>query len=213
MAMKNNAGFTLIELMITIVISGFILMAAYSANISQQKSYYAQDQVAEMQQNIRAAMALVTSDVRMAGYDPTDSGNFKISVLETQRLEMTADVDENGVISAASGETINYTLDNPTGEFRRQVDAQAAADAAIAKNIQDVEFIYLDKDGNITGNAADIRRVQFTILVRAGRPDREFTNTAVYTAPPPSNRTWGPFNDNFRRRLLTTSIRCRNLGL
>jgi len=213
--MKSQTGFTLIELMITLVIAGVIIMAAYSASVSQQKVYYAQDQVAEMQQNLRSAMALVTSDVRMAGYDPSGSGNFTITVFESHRMEMTADLEGegNGRVDAIAGETVNYTFAPGPMELRRQVDGRPAASSAIAKNVEAVDFTYLDEQGNITGAAGHIRTVQLTLLVRAGRPDREFKNTRTYNTPLPSQQTWGPFNDNYRRRLLVMSIKCRNMGL
>ncbi len=67
-----------------------------------------------------------------------------------------------------------------------------------------------------------IRAVRIWLLVRASRPDQSFLNTERYKVgvnlinlnpnPHPLTGAVGT-PDNFRRRLLSISVRCRNLGL
>ena len=66
----NARGFTLVELMITLAMSGIIVAAVYSAYVIQQKTYFTQDKVVEMQQNIRAGLEMMASEIRMATFDP-----------------------------------------------------------------------------------------------------------------------------------------------
>ena len=79
------------------------------------------------------------------------------------------------------------------------------------ENFDGLEFRYLDSSGVVTVVPANIRSIQISILARAGKSDQEFTNNATYTTP--SGTTWGPFNDNYRRRFLKTTVFCRNLDL
>ena len=65
---SNPNGFTLIELLIAMAITGIVAGAIFTAFQSQQKSYFIQDQVAEMQQNLRASMDIIARDIRMAGF-------------------------------------------------------------------------------------------------------------------------------------------------
>ena len=65
--MKNEHGLTLIELLIVIVISALLTGGIYATFISQQSSYAIQTGVTDMQQNARAALALMEKDIRMAG--------------------------------------------------------------------------------------------------------------------------------------------------
>jgi type IV pilus assembly protein PilW len=231
----NNRGFTLVELMITVAISGIVIAAIYSAYISQQRTYLAQEQVAEMQQNIRAAIDMMTREIRMAGYDPTQSAGAGITTVTSSRFTFTQDINSDGNIPTVpplGGETIIFGFSNAN-----DIDNNGVADAGaaplgretgggfqpIAENIQAIEFRYLDATGAVTAVLADIRSVQVSILARAGREDRDFTNTMVYCpASNPFNPAtglctnaapatiWGPYNDNFRRRLLITTIQCRN---
>jgi prepilin-type N-terminal cleavage/methylation domain-containing protein len=59
-----RAGFTLIELMISLIIAGIILTAAYRILAGNQRFYRAQTQITEVQQNIRAVVQLLPGDLR-----------------------------------------------------------------------------------------------------------------------------------------------------
>jgi len=65
---KKKNGLTLIELLIALVLSSILIAALYRLFISQQKTYTVQDQVADIQQNIRVAIDQMTREIRMAGY-------------------------------------------------------------------------------------------------------------------------------------------------
>ncbi|MFZ0133615.1 MAG: prepilin-type N-terminal cleavage/methylation domain-containing protein [Desulfobacterales bacterium] len=64
-----GGGFTLIELMIAMAISGVVLAAVYTAFNFQRQTHAGQRLRIEIQQNIRAAVTLMQRDIRMAGYD------------------------------------------------------------------------------------------------------------------------------------------------
>jgi prepilin-type N-terminal cleavage/methylation domain-containing protein len=66
--LKRQNAVTLIELLIALVLSSILIAALYRTLISQQKTYTIQDQVADMQQNVRIAMGQMTREIRMAGY-------------------------------------------------------------------------------------------------------------------------------------------------
>ena len=217
----NSYGFTLVEIMIALAISGIITGAVYSAYIVQQRTYLAQEQVAEMQQNIRAGLDMMARDIRSAGFDPNNLG-AGISVADTDNVVFTREDD----LSADGLETIAYSLfdaymsttppsnDGLVDDLALQTTTAAGTSGgrqAVAENFQAIEFRYLDTNGVVTATLADIRSIQVSILAVASRPDQNFTNTMTYTTG--SGAVWGPYNDNLRRRMLITTIQCRNLGL
>jgi len=65
---NNKEGFTLVELMVAMAISLVVMGAIFLTFKSQQDSYVIQTQISAMQQNVRAAMYMLTRDIQMAGY-------------------------------------------------------------------------------------------------------------------------------------------------
>jgi prepilin-type N-terminal cleavage/methylation domain-containing protein len=63
----KQQGFTLIELLVVMFMLGLVIMALYSVYTTHQRSAYVQDEVVEVQQNLRIAMDKITNDIRMAG--------------------------------------------------------------------------------------------------------------------------------------------------
>ena len=66
--MKRNAGFSLIELMISAAIVLIVMVYVMQAFTVQHKAYVVVDQVAEAQQNLRAISDMVEREVRRSGY-------------------------------------------------------------------------------------------------------------------------------------------------
>lgn len=76
---NKDQGFTLIELLITMVVMVVIVAALSSTFIIQQKTYNTQEQIAEMTQNARAAIDLLTSELIIAGYGTPGSATSNLS--------------------------------------------------------------------------------------------------------------------------------------
>ncbi len=66
--LKKNNGVTLVELLVALVISCLLIAAIYRTFIGQQKSYIIQEQVVDMQQNVRASVTVMLRELRMAGF-------------------------------------------------------------------------------------------------------------------------------------------------
>lgn len=65
---KNNNGYTLIELMISVLISMMLIAAASATYIAQNRSFTAQESVAEVNTQSKIAHDLVSNDIRSAGF-------------------------------------------------------------------------------------------------------------------------------------------------
>lgn len=70
--LRKNRGITLIELLVAMVISAILVGGIYRTFIGQQKTYTVQEQVVDIQQNVRAAINRMTTEVRMAGFGHVD---------------------------------------------------------------------------------------------------------------------------------------------
>jgi type IV pilus assembly protein PilW len=63
-------GFTLVELMIAVAIALFLLLGFTVASLNMQRTFTAQDQLAQLQDNERLAIKVLSSTVQLAGYFP-----------------------------------------------------------------------------------------------------------------------------------------------
>ena len=212
---RADSGFTLIEILVALALSGIVLTAIYTAYQSQHKTYIAQESVAKMQQNLRAAMYLMTQEIRMAGYDPRGTANAGIETADPDELKFTKDLDGDGTIDSGNSEDITYSLYTTDG-IQKLGRKNPTQNKAVALNIDALNFIYLDEDdqdiNDVGGTVSDIRSVQITIVARTGRSDPDYNNTFTY---PNLQGDWefDPPNDGYHRRSLSSQVKCRNLGL
>ncbi len=103
--MRQQSGFTLIELMISLAIFGAVSLAAFSVLSSSQRTAVMNDQTVGVQRNVRLAVDLISRDLRMTGY-----GNPAAGALAgcTNHLNPTNS-------STASDSVSMMTIDQPIG--------------------------------------------------------------------------------------------------
>lgn len=226
--LRRNNGVTLTELLIALALTGIVAGAIYKIFISQGKAYTVQSEVAEMQQNLRAGVFMMEREIRMAGYDPTRAANTEILTAAPGDLEFTADLNGDGDTDDPSEHMIYTHYDtnaDGTSDALGRNDVNAGAGTQLlAENIDELNFVYLDGSRNalndMTTSVApadlpNIRSIQVTMVARSGIIDPEYNDNNTYQNQHPggSEVIYTAPGDNFRRRLLTTEIKCRNLGL
>jgi type IV pilus assembly protein PilW len=232
--MRWYKGFTLIEVLVAIAMAGVVMAGIYSFSSSQQRSYFIQEQVAYTQQSLRAAMDLMEREIRTAGCDPKRRSVAGIHTANPSAIRITMDItggetdkldnDGDGSVDEADeakfgdgdtndvNEDVTYSLYPSNGILKLgRKSPSTANNQPVAENIDALDFVYLDKDGNPTTNLEEIRSVQIALVARAGRGDPRYKDTAIYrnqqgTVILPQQ------NDNFRRKLLTAQVYCRNLA-
>ena len=225
--LRRNNGVTLTELLIALALTGIVAGAIYKIFISQGRAYTVQSEVAEMQQNLRAGVFMMERETRMAGYDPTRTANTEILTAAPGDLEFTADLNGDGETDDPSEHMIYTHYDtnaDGTDDALGRNDVNAGAGTQLlAENIDELNFVYLDGSRNALNDMTtsvdpadltNIRSIQVTMVARSGIIDPEYTDNNTYQNQHPggSEVIYTAPGDNFRRRLLTTEIKCRNLG-
>lgn len=233
----DQNGFTLVEVLITLFISMFIFMALYTVYDSQNKTYVTQQSVLELQQNIRAATNILVKDLRMAGFDPSGSGNFGfvdntspvwpggVTVNSTaNQIAFTVDLDADGSVNLGAvadvngdgstdmsdTETISYRLNGT--DLQKYGNTNGAIHwQTVAENVQDLSFQYLDKDDNPTTDLDKIRSVNFSLLVFTEElGDMRVAQSFTNAA---GNVINIDANDLRNHRFVSYNVYCRNMGL
>jgi prepilin-type N-terminal cleavage/methylation domain-containing protein len=120
----HKQGFTLIELMIGVGISGVLLAAVYGIFISQHRSWVNQNQISDTQQNARIAMEFLSRDIRLAGFGMPETAVNGFSDAITPANNVTNGTDEitftsayrqiSTLAAAAAREDTSVTLQNST---------------------------------------------------------------------------------------------------
>jgi type IV pilus assembly protein PilW len=246
--MKNptrDKGFTIIELLIAMLVGTLVIAATFIIFKKQQEHYTAQMDVTEMQQNIRFALDMMARDFRMAGYDGLGMSEAEIINAKSDLFHFTVDLNEDGDVTDVEENIAydwykstngNWVLGRTTSDQSIKIIETPAASGhwevngsipnprhqAVAENIEHLEFVYLDKNGNVTTTQEQIRTVIITIVARTNNEDPNFRNTQTYTPASNSTRyvkpaqlsgtTWVK-DDNFRRRVQILTVESRNVGI
>jgi prepilin-type N-terminal cleavage/methylation domain-containing protein len=150
----NNKGVTLIELLVTLVITGMVVGGFYRIFIAQNKAYTVQDQVAELQQNVRNAMKILVRDLSMAGCD--DESNL---ITVNNPLPLVADNAItvsyeyfNQTTLATELHTVAYNLIGTNLVRQLAIGGVANPSEIILENIDQLIFTYgidTDNDGYV----------------------------------------------------------------
>ena len=186
--MKNNraSGFTLMELLVSMSIGMVVLAALAKTFTVQSRQNTAEEQVAQMQGNARAALDLMVREIQMAKYNPAGtafSSAYGVTYSASQ-LEVKADMNGDGTISTSSGsvEDIIYARDAVNNYITRKLGSTGTAEI-VADNITAFTFAYYDANGSAvtsSGNSGNIRKVTINITARTAKPDPSYTSNSGY---------------------------------
>lgn len=152
---KDSKGITLVEVLIAALLTLIIGAAALGFYVAQHNSWLAQEDVSEMQQNIRVALDEISKSIRRAGFG-VPSGHPTILVSEdtlTIFYEDSVNID-----------TVRYYVswaDSLHPRLIRRVNTNYAQ--AYAEDIESIRFRQADK------------LITISIVAREGRRDPEFT--------------------------------------
>lgn len=179
----NRCGFTLIELLVALAIMSIAMAAIYQVFATSSKNFTTQNVTTDVQQTVRAALEIIAQDIRMAGLDPSTSGNFGIEQASATKLRFTLDTvdpgsgDYNGAVDNARSERITYEMVGNELRQRLYEGTVGEAEQKMIHNVENLTFNYFDMDNNTlpapvgADDLDDIRTVEVELTVKepAGR--------------------------------------------
>lgn len=206
--MKDEKGFSLVEIIISLGLMAIISAAIYQLYISNYKTWVSQDLVTELQQSTRFAMDTMNREMQLMGYNlPTNlpAADNK-AIIEATSARFTFMSTDESLYNPSDPTSINkmtrkitfyldgtnlkmnvYTWDKSGGSY--------AADTGnvLAENVTGLGFKYYDDDNIEISDVALIRRVKMTLTIQTSRKD--------------------PVTGLYKKMTLITEIRPRNLGI
>jgi type IV pilus assembly protein PilW len=230
---KSTHGFTLIEVLIALAITGIVMSALYSIFIPQTKTYATQEQIVDLQRGLRFGMSLMERDLRNVGYNPGDLTESRaasdgvdndcdgtVDEVDNAATQLVMEAEMVGLIEAAES-SLTFSLDmngdgNACSEKERITYSLVGMElkrngAPLSGNIERLNLIYLDEDGSAASQIEDIRSVQIALIGRTSDEDPSYTNMNSYLNLQ-GTEVLPVQNDGYRRRLLTSQVHMRNLN-
>jgi type IV pilus assembly protein PilW len=169
-----------------------LLAAVYGVFAIQNARFATEEQIAEMQQNARAAIDLMSREIRMVGYDPDGDLSANIITATAGTLSFSMDVDGGGGVYAPV--TVTYNLDTTNRRITRTYGGSGSQ--PMAENIDNLQFKYYDSSGTETAVVSKICQIQIDLTARTSRADPKYS-----------------LNGGYRTCRLTSMVKARNLAL
>ncbi len=195
----DQRGVTLTELMVALVMGLATVAAVYSIHLVQVKQRIVQEDVMAMQQNARAAMDLMTRELRMAGYDPMganrdegSSNDFFGVAYHPAELHITSDLNGNG-LPTDSNESIVFLHDASDLTLKRKVGRGGRQ--PVGEHIQSLTIEYFSQGSVPTTNSPHIRMIELTLTTQTEHADPKYSK-----------------NNGFRTFALRSRVVPRNLN-
>jgi len=119
---RSSRGFSLVEILVTMVIMGLVVGAVYTLHLSTQRTANTSEEVVEVQQNLRVASEWLARDLRMAGF-LVDGNAIANAAAGEISLRMATSGDRIARIDAATSITAGSTTQDFTvadAEMRSQ---------------------------------------------------------------------------------------------
>lgn len=176
---RGVGGFTLVEMMVSMAISLVVLAAIAGTFTVQTRQNSAEEQIGQMQQNVRGALDLMIREIQMAGYKPAGGSFNGIETSTSTTLRIKLDLNSSGDETDEATDDISYSFDSSTGLITRTLN-NTGSSATVADNITAFSFTYLDANGASTTTNTAVRKITINITARTEKPDPGYTTNNGY---------------------------------
>jgi len=206
----NDKGLTLIELLVGMVICAMVVAGIYRLFIAQSRAYTVQDQVVEVQQNIRSAMEVMLRDLRMTAFD--DDRTPLVTVAQPALVPGDHSVTVRYEYENAPYE-VRYWLEGGTTLNRQETRNGVSTTETILENVEALNFTYgvdENEDGAMDDlNVLGVREDDWVSATTAGTLKVVSVRVSLTARPTPTC----PYAQNVTPRTLVSAITFRNLSL
>lgn len=158
-AKRQQAGLSLIEIMVGLIIGSLLLLGAASLLINNKRIYQTQDQLGRMQENARFAVQRIFHDISMAGYyGCTGAAGAITNNLNNNLATGGADYDVSHPVEGfenATGATSNW---QPSGRTFARTPARTpepGTDGITVRGMSGMSY-YLDSASPVSSQTDDV---------------------------------------------------------
>jgi Tfp pilus assembly protein PilW len=178
-----SSGISLIELMVTVVILGIIVLAVTGVLLTSGRAESRTMRRAEIQSSSRQALSLMATELRQAGADPASPplGMAGIVTADVNLIRVRADLNGDRAIQTTEpSEDVTYSYNSGTRVLTRDPGAGAAP---LLSNVTAMQLSYFDSANQLISplplsatNAARVNSIGLTVTSE-NRDSRAITLT------------------------------------
>jgi len=167
-----RAGFSLVEMLVTVAVSAVITGAIVTLLYSQIQLSSTQNRNMLNQANVRDVVNFMVGEMQLAG---TDDGSEPLLTAESTAFSFYGDIDANGVI-----DQIDYYLTADNTLMRRYTTDNGGtpfvANDPLMYNVYSLSFVYYGEDDAIPTDLNEITSVEITLQLNTAAEETAFTS-------------------------------------
>lgn len=143
----GNDGFTLVEMMMTLLIFGVVLGVVSNVFFTTQGMYGRTSTRAAQQMSARAGLTVMVEEIRRAGADPERTGITALATAAADTIRVRAELNDTpGIQTAEPSEDVTYFWDPTTQIVFRD---NGTGPQAMITNVTNFQIEYFDIDNQL----------------------------------------------------------------
>lgn len=182
--LRNSRGLTLVEVMMTLLIFAVVLAVVNNVFFTTQGLYTRTQQRAAMQMSTRAGLAVMMTELRSMGCDPTETGIAGMRSAHADTCRFQSDINGDGAIQTVEpSEDVVYYFDSDQEIVFRD---PGTGPQIFITNVTQFTFQYFDSNNQVLGPLplnnqliAQVRSVGIAITAEAPRGGEINTTTRI----------------------------------
>jgi len=168
----RQAGFSLVEMLVTVAVSAVITGAIVTLMYSQIQLSSTQNRNMINQANVRDVIKFMVDEMQLAG---TDDSSEPVLTADSTAFSFYADIDANGVV-----DEIDYYLTADNTLMRRYTTDNGGtpfvADDPLLNNVHVLQLTYYGEDEAVPANLAEITSVEVRLRLNTAAEETAFTS-------------------------------------
>jgi len=173
-SIRDNRGFTLVEMMMTLLIFGVVMGVIGNVFFTTQGLYGRTSERATQQMSARAGLSIIAEELRRAGYDPDGAGIVGLESAHADTIRVNAELnDVDGLQTGEPSETVTYYFDQDLEAVMRNPGTGAQV---MVEDVTAFTMTYYDAANQVVGPppltptlAGTVRSVEVLITTETPR--------------------------------------------
>ncbi len=181
--LRGRQGLTLVEMMMAMIVFGIVMGVITNVFFTTNTLYGRTSERAASQMTMRAALMLMTEELRRAGADPDGSGLPPLVSAAVDTIHVQAEInDQPGIQTTEPSEDVTYYWDAAAGQLMRD---PGTGPQAVLFNVTNFQLQYFDANNQVlpaplpAGLVGAVRSIGVTITTRTNRGGERTMTTRI----------------------------------